>query len=155
MDGLVNYYNTTIVDENDALVQVFNHGSSIAHADFLSDDKVFAISHDEIFSIYDTKDDMPSVEQDSTHTFGDLRPQLHCEYVVDLANPRSSKPVIGAGSHRFTIPVRFSHFKAYHGLAIAIWRSSRYNVNQNGHWTDPIPSGSPALTVKILFGHCV
>ncbi|KAI4104899.1 MAG: hypothetical protein L6R37_003023 [Teloschistes peruensis] len=55
-DGLVNLYDTTITDEDDALIQVFNHGSSIAHADFLSDHEVFALSHDEIFSIYDLKD---------------------------------------------------------------------------------------------------
>ncbi|KAL8636658.1 MAG: hypothetical protein Q9228_005971, partial [Teloschistes exilis] len=55
-DGLINLYDTTITDEDDALIQVFNHGSSIAHADFLSDHEVFALSHDEIFSIYDLKD---------------------------------------------------------------------------------------------------
>lgn len=99
MDGLVNYYDTSIADEDDALIQVFNHGSSIAHANFLSDDEVFAISHDEIFSIYDTKGHLPGVGHGLPCAFGDLRPQLGCEYVVNLASPGSSKPVIGVGSH--------------------------------------------------------
>ncbi|KAL8729014.1 MAG: hypothetical protein Q9166_005015 [cf. Caloplaca sp. 2 TL-2023] len=55
-DGLVNLYNTAITDEDDAVTQVFNHGSSVAHAGFLSDHEVFALSHDEIFSIYDATD---------------------------------------------------------------------------------------------------
>ncbi|KAL8658567.1 MAG: hypothetical protein Q9226_000901 [Calogaya cf. arnoldii] len=53
-DGLVNIYNITVTDEDDALAQVFNHGSSIAHTGFISDHEVFALSHDEVFSIYDT-----------------------------------------------------------------------------------------------------
>ncbi|KAL8732797.1 MAG: hypothetical protein Q9181_003835 [Wetmoreana brouardii] len=96
-DGLVNLYDTTITNEDDALTQVFNHGHSIAHAGFLSDHEVFALSHDEIFSVYDSDDDDT---QDSAHHFGDLRPQLHCDYVVDLVNSHSTRPLVGAGSHR-------------------------------------------------------
>ena len=104
-DGLVNLYDTTITDEDDALTQVFNHGSSIAHTGFLSDHDVFALSHDEKFSIYDTRD----VDQDedapkSTHAFGDLRPQLQCEYVVDVVTSNSTEPILGAGSHRSAMP---------------------------------------------------
>ncbi|KAL9598202.1 MAG: hypothetical protein Q9179_003994 [Wetmoreana sp. 5 TL-2023] len=95
-DGLVNLYDTTITDEDDALTQVFNHGYSIAHTGFLLDPEVFALSHDEIFSVYDTDDDDT---QHSAHHFGDLRPQLHCDYVVDLVNSFSTRPLMGAGSH--------------------------------------------------------
>ncbi|KAL8923831.1 MAG: hypothetical protein Q9208_004392 [Pyrenodesmia sp. 3 TL-2023] len=83
-DGLVNLYDTAISDEDDALIQVFNHGSSIAHAGFLSEQELYALSSDEIFSIYETGDFKPDGDQKSTHAFGDLRPQLLCEYVVDL-----------------------------------------------------------------------
>ncbi|KAL8945476.1 MAG: hypothetical protein Q9211_000014 [Gyalolechia sp. 1 TL-2023] len=108
-DGLLNLYDTTIADEDEALTQVFNHGSSIAHADFLSDDEIFALSHDEVFSIYDTRDYLSGDEHDFTHAFGDLRPHLQCEYIVGLVGSRSSAPVLGAGSHRFTIPIGFVH----------------------------------------------
>ncbi|KAL8815471.1 MAG: hypothetical protein Q9223_005383 [Gallowayella weberi] len=83
-DGLVNLYDTTISDEDDALTQVFNHGSSIAHAGFLSDHHVFALSHDEIFSIYNFTDSVHNDASKSLQTFGDLRAQLQCEYIVDL-----------------------------------------------------------------------
>ncbi|KAL8805172.1 MAG: hypothetical protein Q9200_005538 [Gallowayella weberi] len=99
-DGLVNLYDTTISDEDDALTQVFNHGSSIAHAGFLSDHHVFALSHDEIFSIYNFTDSVHNDASKSLQTFGDLRAQLQCEYIVDLVSSRSIGSVFGAGSHR-------------------------------------------------------
>ncbi|KAL8779439.1 MAG: hypothetical protein Q9194_001447 [Teloschistes cf. exilis] len=99
-DGLINLYDTTITDEDDALIQVFNHGSSIAHADFLSDHEVFALSHDEIFSIYDLKDSPGGDTSNPVQHFGDLRPQLHCDYVIDLMSSRSMGPFFGAGCHR-------------------------------------------------------
>ncbi|KAL8783680.1 MAG: hypothetical protein Q9213_004474 [Squamulea squamosa] len=103
IDGLVNLYDTTITDEDDALTQVFNHGSSIAHAGFLSDDEIFALSHDETFSIYKTTDSANAETAVPAHVFGDLRPQLQCEYIVDLISSGLTGPVLGAGSHRFPV----------------------------------------------------
>lgn len=99
-DGLINLYDTTITDEDDALIQVFNHGSSIAHAGFLSDHEVYGLSHDEIFCIFDTNDCHQDEAHESSYAFGDLRPQLHCEYVVNIVSSDKSAPVVGAGSHR-------------------------------------------------------
>ncbi|KAL8960663.1 MAG: hypothetical protein Q9193_002675 [Seirophora villosa] len=98
-DGLINLYDTTITDEDDALTQVLNHGSSIAHAGFLSDHEVYGLSHDEIFCIFDTNDIPQGEAYESAHAFGDLRPQLHCEYLVDLVRSDSTAPVFAAGSH--------------------------------------------------------
>ncbi|KAL9014180.1 MAG: hypothetical protein Q9173_001167 [Seirophora scorigena] len=98
-DGLINLYDTTITDEDDALTQVLNHGSSIAHAGFLSDHEVYGLSHDEIFGIFDTNDIPQGETYESSHAFGDLRPQLHCEYLVNLVRSDSIAPVFGAGSH--------------------------------------------------------
>ncbi|OJJ45622.1 hypothetical protein ASPZODRAFT_133478 [Penicilliopsis zonata CBS 506.65] len=82
-DGLVNIYDTTIQDEDDALVQVINHGS-VHHAGFLSPDTVYALSHDEVFSIHPmTNPDDPQKEPEPV-LFGDLREPLACEYVVQL-----------------------------------------------------------------------
>lgn len=99
-DGLVNLYDTKITEEDDALIQVFNHGSSIAHAGFLSDQELYALSSDEIFSIYDTGDFQPDGDHEVTRAFGDLRPQLQCEYLVDLVTSASTGPILAAGSHR-------------------------------------------------------
>ncbi|KAI4237688.1 MAG: hypothetical protein LQ349_001668 [Xanthoria aureola] len=98
-DGLVNLYDTTVADEDDALIQVFNHGSSIAHAGFLSDHEVFALSHDEAFSIYESNRSDHVEAPIPAYALGDLRPQLQCEYVVDLVSSESTGTVLGAGSH--------------------------------------------------------
>ncbi|KAL2006552.1 hypothetical protein VTN00DRAFT_9220 [Thermoascus crustaceus] len=83
-DGLVNVYDTTIIDEDDTLRQVINHGS-IHHAGFLSEQAIYALSHDEVFSIYPATDpEDERSEPPSPLQFGDLRQPLSCEYVVQI-----------------------------------------------------------------------
>lgn len=82
-DGLVNIYDTTIADEDDALIQVINHGS-VHHAGFLTDRTIYALSHDETFSVHPATDpDEPTDAPDPVH-FGDVRQPLGCEYVAQL-----------------------------------------------------------------------
>ncbi|MCJ1418563.1 hypothetical protein MMC32_004911 [Xylographa parallela] len=100
-DGLVNIYNTTIADEDDSLIEVFNHEASIHHAGFLTDTDIYALSHDEQLSIYRmTAPDEGESSDDEPYpvVFGDMRPRLSCEYIVDIA-PNSGSAVIAAGSH--------------------------------------------------------
>ena len=100
-DGLVNIYDTSISEEEDALYQVINHGSSIHHAGFLDNLDIFALSHDETLSIHRLADPNEDTEEPSPTVFGDLREKLNCEYVVDVL--RSSDGIIlGAGSHRYS-----------------------------------------------------
>ena len=111
-DGLVNIYDTAISDEDDALLQVENHGSSINRAGFLSDSAFFALSHDESFSVYPLNDDEEEKEEregaatDEPSSppptiFGDLRPALDCEYIVDvIPSAGGIEAIIAAGSHR-------------------------------------------------------
>ena len=93
----MNIYDTRIPDEDDALTQVMNHGASIAHAGFLSDSDMYALSHDETFSIYhlneldDNKDVTPVV-------FGDIRPIAKCEYVVGVLSGNEGA-ILAAGTH--------------------------------------------------------
>lgn len=100
-DGLVNIFNTTHPAEEDALVQVSNHGSSIAHAAFLSTTQFYALSHDENFSIYQlNKSDGSPVEDLSENALGDLRGPLECEYVVDcIPSFGNGQAVLAAGTH--------------------------------------------------------
>jgi len=119
-DGLVNIFDTglragpmaveskPITDEDDALMQVINHGS-INRAGFLVTDGggVFVASHDETFSIYprvdsQVQDENEAVvdEDDATVSFGDLRSRLDCEYIIDVC-PMSDGAVIGVGKHRY------------------------------------------------------
>lgn len=79
----MNIYDTTVTDEDEALVQVINHGS-VHHAGFLSERTIFALSHDEHFSVYPATDpDDASQEPEPVH-FGDVRDPLGCEYVAQL-----------------------------------------------------------------------
>ncbi|KAJ6001323.1 hypothetical protein N7499_002764 [Penicillium canescens] len=82
-DGLVNIYNTTITDEDEALVQVINHGS-VHHAGFLSEREIFALSHDELFSVHPATDPDDTAQVPDPVHFGDVREKLACEYVAQL-----------------------------------------------------------------------
>ncbi|CAF9941684.1 MAG: hypothetical protein ALECFALPRED_009264 [Alectoria fallacina] len=100
-DGLVNIYDTSIADEDDALVQVQNHGSSINHAGFLSNSEFFALSHDETLSVYHLSEQEGSADEPSPTVFGNLRPKLDCEYIFDviLSGSGGVGAIVGAGSH--------------------------------------------------------
>jgi WD40 repeat protein len=99
IDGLVSIFDISINDEDDSLLQVVNHGP-IHKAGFLSNEVIFALSHDEQFSIYALTNDaeeaaMPLAGSlsDTVHAtpndvppvhFGDLRPVLHCDYAIEV-----------------------------------------------------------------------
>lgn len=95
-DGLVNVYDTTITDEDEVVIQTFNHGS-IHHAGFLNDTEVYATSHDEKFALYDMAETQE--KGSATVDFGDIREVLRCQYVANVT-PKlgDSGAVIGAGS---------------------------------------------------------
>ena len=99
-DGLVNIYDASISDEDDALLQVQNHGSSINHAGFLSNSEFFALSHDELFSVFHLHEGNDATDEPSPTVFGNLRPKLDCEYVVDVIPSGGAEAIVGAGSHR-------------------------------------------------------
>ncbi|GAB1203246.1 hypothetical protein APSETT445_001874 [Aspergillus pseudonomiae] len=94
-DGLVNVYNTDITDEDEALVQVINHGS-VHHAGFLSERTIYALSHDEVFSIHPATDPEEEAQEPNPVQFGDLRQPLGCEYIAQLCIG-SQGPYIAAG----------------------------------------------------------
>ncbi|KAI2225807.1 hypothetical protein LOZ15_000201 [Ophidiomyces ophidiicola] len=82
-DGLVNIYDTTIADEDETLLQVINHGS-VHHAGFIGVKAIYALSHDELFSIHPFNDPDENVVEPAPIQFGDLRSALHCDYVVNV-----------------------------------------------------------------------
>ncbi|MCJ1292519.1 hypothetical protein MMC34_004070 [Xylographa carneopallida] len=99
-DGLVNVYDTTITDEDDSLIEVFNHEASIHHAGFLTDTDIYALSHDEQLSIYHLSspdEETPLNNEPYPIVFGDMRPRLSCEYIVDIPTSVGSA-VVAAGS---------------------------------------------------------
>lgn len=93
-DGLINIYNTTIKDEDEAVYQTINHGSSIHSTGFLSEKRVYSLSHMETFSIYQVAHPNELVEEPKPIDFGDIREAWGCEYVVDII-----PGYIACGSH--------------------------------------------------------
>ncbi|MCJ1466622.1 hypothetical protein MMC07_005242 [Pseudocyphellaria aurata] len=98
-DGLVNIYDTAVPDEEEALFQITNHGSSIHHAGFLSSTEFYALSHDENLSVYHVIKPHETVENAIPFKFGDLRSVLHCEYVIDIIPLGNGQAIIGTGIH--------------------------------------------------------
>ncbi|KAL9122014.1 MAG: hypothetical protein Q9187_001428 [Circinaria calcarea] len=102
-DGLVNIYDINITDEEDALSRVINHGASVGHAGFLSDTEIYALSHDEMLSIYHlnlANDSIDDHYDPPPIMFGDLRPKASCEYIVDVdVLSFGEGAVLGAGTH--------------------------------------------------------
>ena len=96
-----------MADEDDVLINITNHGSSVQHAGFLSADSFFGLSHDESFSLYQFESEKrpdDEVARSDHIAFGDLRTVLDCEYVVDvLRNDDVEAAFVCAGSHRFVI----------------------------------------------------
>ena len=99
-DGLVNIFDTTITDEDEALLQITNHGSSIHQAGFLSSTELYALSHDENFSVYPLDTTHDEAITATPLAFGDLRARLSCDYVIDVVTLGDGTAVVGAGSHR-------------------------------------------------------
>lgn len=93
-DGLVNVYNCSIQDEDDAVYQTINHGASIHSMGFLSEKRIFALSHMETFSIYQVADPDENVPEPKPIEFGDVREAWGCEYVIDMF-----PSYIGAGNY--------------------------------------------------------
>ncbi|KAL1893099.1 hypothetical protein Cpir12675_004245 [Ceratocystis pirilliformis] len=96
-DGLVNVCDLRITDEDEVVVQTFNHGASIHHADFLTATEVYGLSNDERFALYDMAE---QVEKGSAFLdVGDLRKPLGCQYIANVTTKiDGSGAIIGAGS---------------------------------------------------------
>lgn len=86
-----------MADEDEAVVQTFNHGSSVSRAGFLNATEVFALSHDEKFALYDAAESRETGA--ATEHFGDMRPLLDCQYVANvMPKDTGSSAAIGVGS---------------------------------------------------------
>ncbi|KAI1758566.1 WD40-repeat-containing domain protein [Hypoxylon sp. FL1150] len=97
-DGLVNICDTRITDEDEVVIQTFNHDASIHHAAFLNDTEVFALSHDEKLALYDMAENHENGV--ATTDFGDMRNVLGCQYIANVfAKSNGAGAVIGAGAH--------------------------------------------------------
>ncbi|CAA9963040.1 WD40 domain containing protein [Pyrenophora teres f. maculata] len=79
-DGLINIFDTTQADEDDALYQVINHGSAIAHAGFMyPSTDIYAIGTDETVSFHALQSQEEEVEEPSPRVWGDVREGVGCD----------------------------------------------------------------------------
>ncbi|KAM7194511.1 WD40-repeat-containing domain protein [Rhypophila sp. PSN 637] len=96
-DGLVNINDISQTDEDEVVIQAFNHGS-IHHAGFLNEStEVYALSHDEKFALYD----MAESAEKGTAIFdtGDIRSVVNCQYVANVVpKVNGAGAVLGVGS---------------------------------------------------------
>lgn len=98
-DGLVNIFDTSQADEDDALYQVINHGSAIAHAGFMyPSTDIFALGTDETMSFYALQSQKEEEEEPAPKAFGDVREPLGCEYLAKM-HWVGGQPVIATGKH--------------------------------------------------------
>lgn len=99
-DGLVNIFDISQAEEDDALYQVINHGSAIAHAGFMyPSTDIYALGTDETMSFYALQSQKEEEEEPAPKSFGDVREPLGCEYVAKM-HWVGSQPFIVAGKHR-------------------------------------------------------
>lgn len=124
-DGLVNIYDLKQAkkdirdaDDDEALFQVINHGSSVHRAGFLrstaswvEDMDIYALSHDEILTVYPLNDPntvdtvtSPILEEEESEEkgiWGDMRQKLGCEYVMTLLSETAGRGgTLVVGSHQ-------------------------------------------------------
>jgi WD40 repeat protein len=96
-DGLINIFDTSVAEEDDALFQVVNHRSALHHAGLIGND-IYALGTDETLSFYAFQSPDPDVEEPKPSVLGDVREALDCEYVVSLAHS-GTKPLLAIGNH--------------------------------------------------------
>lgn len=90
-------------------MQVINHGS-VHHAGFLGERTIYALSHDEDFSVHPATDPDEQAEEPKPIQFGDLRQPLNCEYIAQLCTG-SQSAFIAAGHKLYVyIPLFILNF---------------------------------------------
>lgn len=106
-------------------MQVINHGS-VHHAGFLSERTIYALSHDEQFSIHPATDPDDPAREPEPVNFDDVREPLGCEYVVQLCRGAQG-PYIAAGNKMYVFmcprDIRFyTDFVPNCGIAVTnVW----------------------------------
>lgn len=95
-DGLVNIYDPSLSDEDDAVLVVFNNKAAVSHAcPFLAAPTptspsaggapaICAISHDEKLSVYEIEDKSLKGEEEVTWPEVDVREALNADYAISL-----------------------------------------------------------------------
>ncbi|KPI44275.1 putative WD repeat-containing protein [Cyphellophora attinorum] len=95
-DGQVSIFDSTVVEEEDSLVQGLNQGP-VHKAGFLDQSSFYALSSDQNLALHPVFDDTRT-EEPKPIDMGDVRPLIPCEYVVDIVKSGTAA-TIATGSH--------------------------------------------------------
>jgi WD repeat-containing protein 89 len=95
-DGLVNVFDTTQAEEEDAVLQVINHRSAIHRTGLVGDD-IYALGTDETLSFYAQQSPDVNDQEPEPYALGDIREMLSCEYAVKIWNDQN--PLLVVGNH--------------------------------------------------------
>jgi WD40 repeat protein len=99
-DGLINIFDFSKPDEEEALYQVINHRSAVAHAGFMHPNTdIYAMGTDETLSFYALQSQADEQPEPPPKAYGDTREQFGCEYLVKM-HWIGSNPCVAAGTHR-------------------------------------------------------
>lgn len=97
-DGIVNLFDTTVLDEDDAVLQVLNHGASVHIAQFLGKNEVMCISHMETGSLYQLSYAQEDNPRDQVREYGDLRAKVSTDYCISM-DTSSTNPTLYCASN--------------------------------------------------------
>ncbi|KAF2663866.1 hypothetical protein BT63DRAFT_460985 [Microthyrium microscopicum] len=146
-DGLVNVFNTTIEDEDDAVLQVSNHYSAIHHTGLIGDN-IYALGTDEKLSFYVQQNpdlDQPDPEP---YSLGDLRDQAPCDYAMRIWN--GTRPFIALGSHN--LDEQGLGFFPLSPEASSATSSPRWNLNTTSGFILPGGHGEEVIRDYFIAG---
>ncbi|KAF2746150.1 WD40 repeat-like protein [Sporormia fimetaria CBS 119925] len=109
-DNLLSIFDTSQPTEDDALYQVINHGSAVAHAGFVyPSTDIYALGTDETLSFYALQSVKEEEAEPEPRRLGDVRGVLGVEYVVDVVGVGGRWGVVGgrtSGQKLDIIPLR-------------------------------------------------
>lgn len=101
-DGLVNIFDVSKPDEEEALYQVINHRSAVARAGFIyPSTDIYAMGTDETLSFYALQSQEEEKTEPPPKAYGDMREHLGSEYLAKL-HWIGSEPYVAAGKHRYS-----------------------------------------------------
>jgi hypothetical protein len=122
-DGMVNIFNTTIAEEDDALFQVIRSTSALQHAGLIDGD-IYTLGTDETLSFHAFQNPDVNTQDPASCELGDVREQFSCEYVVNMYQA-GSKPYLAVGNHsdQWLDLIRFNN-KAVNPADARKWRAT-------------------------------
>lgn len=95
-DGLVNVFDTTQTEEDDAVVQVINHHSAIHHTGLIGQD-IYALGTDEKLSFHVQQNPQQDYKEPDPFKLGDIRELLSCDYTIGVRN--HAQPLLAVGKY--------------------------------------------------------